>query len=602
MPFRSIRQPAIGISLLKAQLLRDGLQCDIRYFNFEFAKLVGLLRYEEIGSMPLIGEMLFARAYFAEGLPNHAAYLACLMDAGYGSKRKIEELLSLTELVPSYLNACMASVCWSDYDIVGFSSMFEQNVPSLALAQQIKEAHPDVVIVFGGANCEGDMGLELHRSFPVIDYVFSAEADLTFTEFVKRIKNHKTVSDIPGIIRRDGTESRLTALPQMVSDLEGLPYPNYDDYFDQLQAASIPFSECDEVLLETSRGCWWGEKSQCTFCGLNGGSIRYRSKTPARVLAEIRRMDEKYLRKYQVTKLGMVDNVLDKRYFDSVLPELARMHNPFSIFYEVRSNLSKKQVKALAEANILMIQPGIESINSHILKLMRKGVTSLQNLQLLKYCHEFGIYPVWSILIAFPGETADDYHKMIDLIAKVNHLPAPLTFTPFQLQRFSPYFINPERYGIRNIRAGSGYAFVYPFETESLERLAYHFEFDFSDEVKPPPLEEKLAAAIENWQQNYAENSGLYAFRSGSALTIEDQRPNAVARRTVLPEIEKTIYGHCDRIRGFPELFAHIRQQYCTLALRERDVRDFLNDMIEINYMVTENDRYLSLAVMVEAA
>src|SRR4029078_9458024 len=63
------------------------------------------------------------------------------------------------------------------YDIVGFSSTFQQNIPSLALARELKRRHPGVKILFGGANCEDEMGRELHRSFPFLDVVCSGEAD-----------------------------------------------------------------------------------------------------------------------------------------------------------------------------------------------------------------------------------------------------------------------------------------------------------------------------------------------------------------------------------------------------------------------------------------
>ena len=46
------------------------------------------------------------------------------------------------------------------------------------------------------------------------------------------------------------------------------------------------------------------------------------------------------------------------------------------------------------------IQPGIESLSDHVLKLMRKGTTALQNIQLLKWCREYGVQPEWNLLSA----------------------------------------------------------------------------------------------------------------------------------------------------------------------------------------------------------
>ena len=38
------------------------------------------------------------------------------------------------------------------------------------------------------------------------------------------------------------------------------------------------------LLIETSRGCWWGERNHCTFCGLNGSSMSFDEMAPGRAL------------------------------------------------------------------------------------------------------------------------------------------------------------------------------------------------------------------------------------------------------------------------------------------------------------------------------
>ncbi len=38
------------------------------------------------------------------------------------------------------------------------------------------------------------------------------------------------------------------------------------------------------VPYETSRGCWWGQKKHCTFCGLNPLGMNYRAKSPERAV------------------------------------------------------------------------------------------------------------------------------------------------------------------------------------------------------------------------------------------------------------------------------------------------------------------------------
>ena len=106
-----------------------------------------------------------------------------------------------------------------------------------------------------------------------------------------------------------------------------------------------------------------------------------------------------------------MDNILDLKYFKTLLPELARQGARVSLFYETKSNLKKDQVRLLRDAGVTMIQPGIESFSDEVLKLMKKGVSGLQNIQLLKWCKEIGVEPLWNFLLGFPGESPDEYQR-----------------------------------------------------------------------------------------------------------------------------------------------------------------------------------------------
>src|SRR5258708_15840287 len=101
------------------------------------------------------------------------------------------------------------------------------------------------------------------------------------------------------------------------------------------------------------------------------------------------------------------------KYFKTFLKLLAEKKREFGLFYEVKANLRKDQVQLLREAGIETIQPGIESLSDNVLRIMRKGVTTLQNIQLLKWCTELGLKVIFNIIWGFPGETPDDYKTTI---------------------------------------------------------------------------------------------------------------------------------------------------------------------------------------------
>ena len=114
----------------------------------------------------------------------------------------------------------------------------------------------------------------------------------------------------------------------------------------------------------------------------------------ARLLAELSHLKTRY----GVDNIQFVDNILDMSFFKTVLPKLAGSEDKYALFYETKANLKREQVELLAQAGVLWIQPGIESLDDRILKLLAKGNSTVMNLQLLKWCCEFGIDVSWNLL------------------------------------------------------------------------------------------------------------------------------------------------------------------------------------------------------------
>ncbi len=196
------------------------------------------------------------------------------------------------------------------------------------------------MIVFGGANCEGEMGLQLLASFPWIDYVASGEAD-TLPRRCSTVAPAATrPAPVRGVAPARGAGGRRSA-SEAIRDLDALPYPDYDDYFARARARRRSCRDAvAHVVFETSRGCWWGAKHHCTFCGLNGDTMAFRSKSPERAFDEISDL----ARRYGAERVGCVDNILDMRYVDTLFPLLAASGLELELFYEVKANLRYDQL------------------------------------------------------------------------------------------------------------------------------------------------------------------------------------------------------------------------------------------------------------------
>ena len=139
--------------------------------------------------------------------------------------------------------------------------------------------------------------------------------------------------------------------------------------------------------LESSRGCWWGAAHQCTFCGLNGTSLGYRSKSPERVLAEVHELEDRY----GISDFEAVDNILDMRLSTRrCCRDLADGRPPRGGSSMRSRRTSPGPGAGAGRAGIMWVQPGIESLHSEVLALMDKGIQGWQNVQLLKWSASWG--------------------------------------------------------------------------------------------------------------------------------------------------------------------------------------------------------------------
>ena len=602
LPYGALERPALGLSLLKAKLLEAGLTCDVRYLNFAFAEFIGHEDYQwmtyELPYTAFAGEWSFTSALYGERPLIDSEYVEEVLRKSWRLNSvdiaRIERVRSRTEY---FLEHCLALVAWDEYAIVGFTSTFEQNMASLALAKRIKAAHPEIKIVFGGANWEAEMGLELHRQFPFVDYVCSGEAEESFPALVRRLFAGESIeqpASVPGIVyRAAGGESVYTGQADLIRELDALPIPDFSDYFAGLEQCTVSSGVVPTLLFETSRGCWWGAKSHCTFCGLNGGTMAFRSKTPRRALDELEYLADRW----QTDMIEAVDNILDMKYFNDMLPALALSGRSLQLFYEVKANLSRQQVSLLRDAGVYRIQPGIESMSDHILKLMRKGTTALRNIQLLKWCAEYNITAEWNILYGFPGETVEDYQRMLELLPAIRHLRPPTACGPVRLDRFSPYYNAPAEFGLLNVRPLATYKYLYPFATESLQRIAYYFDYDYEAGVDPTGYATRVIEYAEEWRRDTQAGTLNSVRRPDGAITLIDTRPGTLLPQLLLTGLEQTAYDYCDELRSGKSVVQHLRKLFPETEFADSQVIEFLDSLVANQLMATDGDNYLSLAI-----
>ena len=613
MPFGHLFSPSLALSLLQPQLQRQGLTCDVLYLTLAYAELIGQRLYSRLANdgsaafRDVPGEWLFSDDLFDRPAASERQYVNDILIARKGSapqgrvrpitRARLAAILGAKRRVPEFLDVAVDRVAAAAPKILGFTSVFQQHVASLALAKRVKARCPEIVIVFGGANCEGVMGAETLRQFPFVDAVVSGEGDLAFPDAARRIVDGTGWSDLPGIVTRQ-TVRRAFAFGRfpntpVVADLDALPHPDYTPYFKQYVKTRFADHWKPTIYVETSRGCWWGERMHCTFCGLNGATMAYRSKSADRAFSELKAMAETY----RGCSIQVVDNILDLKYFATLLPMLASSSLNLDLFYETKSNLKKEQVRLLRAAGVNDIQPGIESLSNQVLRLMKKGVSALQNIQLLKWCKEFGVEPHWNFIFGFPGESPSEYERMADLAPLLSHLPAPKGIGRIRLDRFSPNFFDAPAYGFTNVRPLAAYEFIYDVPDSARHNLAYYFAYDCDRPMDVNGYVKRLEPRLKAWRAGARrfELLGIDDSAQG-VLTLVDTRRVARAPLTVLTGVDRHIYLACDAAADVGQV-ARAAEQGGWSSTRE-DVAGRLRTMVGRGIMVEDEQRFLSLGIL----
>jgi len=603
MPFGALERPALSLGLLKAHCSRLGVPCETRYLTFDFADRIGLGDYlwlssDDVPYTAFVGEWLFAAALYGARPYADAAYIDEVLRRTWKlADADLERLQRIRVQVEPFLEHCMSAVPWRDYTLIGFTSVFQQNLASLALAARLKRTYPQLTIAFGGANWEESMGIALQAQFPFVDLAFSGEADDSFPAVILARQEGRGVEAVRGVTAsaRNGVAEFVAAQP--ISDMNSVPMPDFDEFFHQLQVSGAAGAVSPTLLVETARGCWWGERSHCTFCGLNGATMAFRSKTPDRVVDEITTLRERH----GVRTFSVVDDILDMSYFRSVLPRLADASLGIDLFWEIKANLTHHHVRLLRAAGVLSVQPGIESLSDNVLKLMRKGTTAFRNIELLKWCKEYGVKPYWNLLYGFPGERIEDYDRTVELIRAIWHLDPPTGYGPIRMDRFSPYYADPSGFGMTNVRPMAPFTYLYPFEQRKLMNIAYYFDFDYADGRSDDVYAQAAIDLVRTWMAD--GNRGMLEMRSdalGSLELLDTRNKGAnLTRRAKLKGWKAAVYRACDRTQSFGNLknLSEVGSEHISAD----DLRAFLNRCVQYKMMVSGKEVWLNVAVHVPA-
>ncbi len=614
-PFTFPPSPSIALSIFKSCLSGAGISSEVLYPIFPLIRTLGMEHVKELHSFaPVKGvnEFLFAnltdvRVPYDER--DFVEEIFCDRDERWRTYHA-ELFREYRRKAEACVEAAARRVLNLGARVVAASSIFSQQNASLAVLRRVKELDPGIATVIGGFNVSGDMGVAVLRDYPSVDYVFFGEGDEVFAEVMRKaIAGDR---DMPyGVWSREDLGGEIPF--RLTRDMDTVPTPDYSDYFAEIDRERAGFyGECllfteksiadpDKyyppgfdaiVFLEGSRGCAWGQKRPCSFCSANGIKNVYREKTPALLYEEIRRTMERR----PGTTIQLSDNMLGPNMRRELLPMLKADGHPRSMFAEVLSTLGEKDLRALGEAGFYRVQPGTESLNDHLLRLMGKGSTGVHNVAFLKYARTWGVTPLWNMLFGVPGECAEDYEELLGLLPLLVHLQPPMGANPIAFVRFSRYLGDPAAYGLE-LEPQPSSRYWLGDDPERIRDMAVYFRLKggpFKElNERNTPLHERLKQAVEEWRELWeAKRGDLQMTQTPERISILDTRPCTIQIFTRLEGVHRDLYD-----LAWKPLAPEGARRALTGRYAPEEIDTAAEELIRHRLMIKLSGLYLALAV-----
>lgn len=329
--------------------------------------------------------------------------------------------------------------------IEAFNEKLKKSSPDVVLVSSTYLSHPIAIkiiqqsnvgktpVIFGGIHCT--LSPEDAIKSETVQIMHVGEGEKSLPIILEAIAKGNSLRDCPNLWLRKGSEVIKNPMIEMVTNLDELPFYNWDHYSDFHYARVF----CGKVYrmgdYAISRGC----VNRCSYCfnkllydayGIKGKVRRY---SPERAIEELVYLKEKYrinfIKFHDSDFLNMSANYMDR--FSKLYKKHVDLPNTVNGCVE---HVTEAKAEYLVRMNCQSISIGIESGNQELReKVLNRGKYSnqsfIENTHLLK---KYGIRVSAPCMIGLPDETRENIMETIQIAkkAKVDHADFGIFF-PF---------------------------------------------------------------------------------------------------------------------------------------------------------------------------
>ena len=277
------------------------------------------------------------------------------------------------------------------------------------MSDALKERFPDIPVAVGGHHVTALEAEAFHSSF---DYVFIGEAELSWTDFIRKLSTGKDPTTTRGILYKKDGKIVSTGPADRLEDVDSLPYPSRH----LLKPNLYNIGTLQGRKQFTSIYTIWGCPFRCIFC-CTGAFIgkKMRKRSPESVIEEI-----KHVIKTEGTRhfLFLDDTLtMDRKHILDIANLIIKEKLNITFEGSTRANLVDENIiKTLKEAGLTRLSFGLEAVDENVRKIMRKEVPLEAYIKSNEISNRYGIETLNSCMIGLPGESRDALERTLDFL------------------------------------------------------------------------------------------------------------------------------------------------------------------------------------------
>lgn len=313
----------------------------------------------------------------------------------------------------------------NDIDVVLTGGLSGEYAKLREIVDLAKGVSNNIITIVGGGIITADPENAM-RALEKADYGIIGEGEITINALAYALETDEEATLVEGVIVKNDTEFVLTPKRAEISDLDCVPFPDYDG-FDYSQMLEKKFSGTAQVSefgmpLAASRSCPY----QCTFCFHSSGE-KYRRRSIDNVFKEI----DWFKSKYPFHHIHIADELFGNDL--AWVSEFCARIKAYGVTYLIDTRLDRinshpQILDMLKESGCSAILFGVEHMSETILKSMRKKTSPALVEPVFNQCLQKGITPKAQIIFGDLEETPETVREALDWWGKHRQYSINLDF------------------------------------------------------------------------------------------------------------------------------------------------------------------------------